>query len=71
MIGDEAIAGIPIASDAEEDTSFPRLSRIMSGGTSNSRPAQVAILGIDMIWDGNNTDWDYIIWDDGNVIAWR
>ena len=30
---------------------FDPVSRIVAGGWSNNRPAEVAVLGVDLIWD--------------------
>ena len=45
---------------------FDPVSRIVAGGWSNNRPAEVAELGLDLIWDNG----DYIVCDNGDRINW-
>ena len=46
---------------------FEPVSRILAGGFSNTRPAAVAVLGVDLEWDSE----DWIGWDDGSDIGWE
>ena len=46
---------------------FEPVSRIVAGGWSNNRPAEVAVLGVDLIWD----DEQLMIWDDDTEIGWE
>lgn len=64
--------GIGFTAIGELGDSIPPLyydpvSRLVSGGSMNTRPAQVAELGVDLLWDNG----DYIIWDNGDRIAWE
>ena len=54
-------------------TIYNPVSKIQSGGWVNTRPAQVAELGVDLIWEGSivTDDFTYIIWDNGDRIAWE
>lgn len=45
---------------------FEPVSRIVAGGFSSGRPAQVVRLGALLLWDND----DYIIWDNGDRINW-
>ncbi len=50
------------------------VSKIMAGGFANTRPASVVILGVDLIWDDGSTitnNFNYIVWDNGDNIAWE
>lgn len=70
MIGFDAI-GFHAVGESISVSSTPLVyepvSRIIAGGFSNGRPVEVAVLGVDLIWD----DGDFIIWDDGDNIAWE
>jgi hypothetical protein len=68
MIGGFPIAGAPIAASGQQIVVYAPVSRIIAGGFSNGRPAQVATLieAEVMMWD----DGDVIMWDDGTAIAW-
>ena len=46
---------------------FEPVSRILAGGASNSRPPEVAVLGVDLIWDNESI----MVWDDDTVIGWE
>ena len=46
---------------------YKPVSRIIAGGFSSGRPAEVAVLGVDLIWDNG----DYIVWDNDDNIAWE
>ena len=46
---------------------FDPVSRIVAGGWSNNRPAEVAVLGVDLLWD----DEQFMIWDDDTEIGWE
>ena len=46
---------------------FEPVSRIVAGGWSNNRPAEVAVFGVDLIWD----DEQLMIWDDDTEIGWE
>jgi hypothetical protein len=48
-------------------TTYEPVSRIMAGGWSNGRPAEVAVLGVDLLWD----DEQEIIWDNDENIGWE
>lgn len=69
MIGQDAI-GFHAFGEGIMNLSTPLVyepvSRIMAGGFSNGRPAQVADLRIAILWD----DGDAIFWDDGTAITW-
>lgn len=47
---------------------YEPVSRIMAGGFSNMRPAELVVLGVDLLWDNED---DYITWDDGDIIGWE
>jgi hypothetical protein len=70
MIGQDAIGfhavGEGITTSAAPLVYEP-VSRVMAGGFSNGRPVQVAVLGVDLIWD----DEDSIIWDDEQDMGWE
>jgi hypothetical protein len=46
---------------------FEPVSRIVAAGFSTGRPAQVAVLGLDLLWD----DEQEMIWDDEQNIGWE
>ena len=46
---------------------FEPISRIIAGGFSNGRPVEVAVLGVDLIWD----DEQIMTWDDDTEIGWE
>lgn len=46
---------------------FKPVSRIVAGGFSTGRPAQVAVLGLDLLWD----DESIMVWDDDTAIGWE
>lgn len=46
---------------------YPRISRIMSGGVSNSRPAQVYQVGVDLLWEDDS----FIGWESEENIGWE
>ncbi len=70
MIGFDAIGFAPITGPASNSSSTPLtfqpVSRIVAGGWSNSRPAAVAVLGAELLWDNG----DNIFWDNGDYIIW-
>lgn len=70
MIGQDAIGfhavGEGISASAAPLVYEP-ISRIIAGGFSNGRPVQVAVLGVDLLWD----DEQEMIWDDGQNIGWE
>jgi hypothetical protein len=66
MNGFDAIAALSIA-EMDEVVFYQPVSRIMAGGWTNSRPAAVAVLGVDLLWDTE----DIITWDDGTDIGWE
>ena len=45
---------------------FDPVSRIVAGGWSNGRPAEVAVLGAELLWDND----DFIVYDSGDHINW-
>jgi len=45
---------------------FEPVSRIVAGGWSNGRPAEVAVLGAELLWDNG----DFIVYDSGDHINW-
>ncbi len=45
---------------------YEPVSRIVAGGFSSGRPAQVVRLGALLLWDND----DNIIWDNGDRINW-
>jgi hypothetical protein len=64
MNGFDAIAALSIA-EMDEVVFYQPVSRIMAGGWTNARPAAVAVLGVDLLWDTE----DIITWDDGTDIG--
>jgi len=70
MIGSEAIGEVAIGEMSDGESTplvYEPVSRIIAGGFSNGRPAQVAVLGALLIWDNG----DYIAWDNGDFISWE
>jgi len=55
-----------IAADSVTPLVYKPVSRIVAGGFSTGRPAQVAELGVDLEWD----DESEMIWDNDNNIDW-
>jgi hypothetical protein len=45
---------------------YEPVSRIMAGGFSTGRPAQVAVLGVDLEWD----DESEMVWDNDDDMGW-
>ena len=70
MIGADAIGfhavGEGISASAAALVYEP-VSRIIAGGFSVGRPAVVAVLGLDLLWD----DGDFIVWDNDDNIGWE
>ena len=64
-IGEFAIGFI--LSGLSAPLTYEPVSRIIAGGWSNSRPVEVAVLGVDLIWDTE----DLMVWDDDTEIAWE
>jgi hypothetical protein len=64
VVGFAAVDG-PTTSASSAALTLPTVSRIMAGGWSNARPAAVAVLGVDLLWDTE----DIITWDDGTDIG--
>lgn len=46
---------------------YKPVSRLMAGGFSVGRPAVVAVLGVDLLWDND----DFIVWDNDDNIGWE
>ena len=46
---------------------YPPVSRVLAGGFSTGRPAVVAVLGLDLLWDNG----DFIVWDNDDNIGWE
>ncbi len=46
---------------------YEPISRIIAGGFSSGRPTEVAVLGLDLIWD----DEQIMTWDDDTEIGWE
>ena len=46
---------------------YEPVSRVLAGGFSTGRPAVVAVLGLDMLWDDDQE----IIWDNDDNIGWE
>ena len=70
MIGGDAIGfhavGEGISASAAPLVYEP-VSRIIAGGFSVGRPAVVAVLGLDLLWDND----DFIVWDNDDNIGWE
>ena len=70
MIGGDAI-GFHAVGESLSGTSAPLVyepvSRVLAGGFSTGRPAVVAVLGLDMLWDDDQE----IIWDNDDNIGWE
>ena len=66
MNGFDAIAAVDIA-DTEDALVYLPISRILAGGFSTGRPAVVAALGLDLLWDNG----DFIVWDNDDNIGWE
>lgn len=50
------------------------VSRITGNGLANLRPKNVYVTGVDLVWDDGNIPQataDYIVWDNGDIIAWE
>ena len=45
---------------------YEPVSRIVAGGWSNNRPAEVAVLGAELLWNND----DFIVYDSGDHINW-
>ena len=70
-IGSDAIGAQAIGAEGEDAAPalvYEPVSRIMTGGGSNMRPAELVELGVDLLWD---TEDDYITWDDDTIIGWE
>ena len=68
-IGSDAIGAQAIGAEGEDAAPalvYEPVSRIMSGGGSNMRPAELVFLGAFLLWDNG----DYIVWDNGDNIAY-
>jgi len=66
MFGFGAIGEL-VFGELEDVTTYQPVSRIIAGGFSSGRPASVAVLGVDLIWDSE----DDMIWDNGDNIGWE
>lgn len=69
-IGEHALGELIIGSSII----YNPVSRLTGGGLANLRPKQVYITGVDLVWDDGNIAQDtasYIVWDNGDVIAWE
>lgn len=66
MFGFDAIAGLAIG-EMDDTLVYAPVSRIIAGGFSNGRPVEVAVLGVDLLWD----DEQEMIWDNGDSIGWE
>lgn len=64
MNGLHATAELSIG-EMDDAIVYAPVSRIIAGGFSNGRPVEVAVLGLDLLWD----DGDYIVWDDDQNIG--
>ncbi len=62
-IGEFAIGFI--LSGLSAPLTYEPVSRIIAGGWSNSRPVEVAVLGVDLI----NDDGDYVVNDNDEIIG--
>lgn len=68
MLGSGALGEQALGDAGESLTvTYEPVSRIVAGGWSNSRPTEVAVLGVDLIWD----DESIMIWDDDSPIGWE
>jgi hypothetical protein len=65
-IGGDAIAANALGGD-DDTVVYSPVSRVIAGGFSSGRPTELAVLGIDLIWD----DESIMTWDDGSEIGWE
>lgn len=69
-IGSDAIGALAIGAEGEDASpalTYEPVSRIMTGGGMNMRPAELVELGHGIFWDTE----DIIAWDDDTEIGWE
>lgn len=66
MNGFIPIASVPIAA-THEVVEYVPVSRIETGSGNTARAPELAVLGLDLLWDNG----DFIGWDDDTNIGWE
>ena len=67
MFGFGAIGELVFGEMDGGDLTYNPVSRVVAGGFINGRQPEVAVLGVDLIWD----DESLIVWDDDSEIGWE
>lgn len=78
MIGQDAIGFHAIGEGITGSAApliYPPVSRIIASGFVTGRPAEVFVLGVDLVWEYTIVDRElsefYITWDNGEAIGWE